>query len=134
MKKTNYRSKKSRDRGQKTLNRGSDKPRKFLEKSLQKVQVTVSDLFLVEAYFFSCKVHHGGPGHRFWAEKCDLHFRYSRQYISEKVVVLAAANVCHLRNRARNTRKLKILMFEGFRGEKHYKNRKNRKWKRNPRV
>ena len=74
------------------------------------------------------------PGQSFGADKCDLQIQVSQRQISEKVVVSAVADVCHLRNKAKNTRKLKILMFEGFRGEKHHKNRKNRKLKRNPRV
>ena len=49
-------------------------------------------------------------------------------------VVSAATDVCHLRNRARNTRKLKILMFEGFRGEKHHKNRKKHKREEKPQA
>ena len=73
-------------------------------------------------------------GHSFWAEKCDLKLRVSRRQISEKVAVSVAADVCHLRNRARNTWKLEILMFEGFKGEKQHENRKNKKLKRNPRV
>ena len=53
----------------------------------------------------------------------------------KKNVVSAVADVGHLRNRARNTRKLEILMFEGFmRKKKPHENRKNKKLKRNPRV
>ena len=38
--------------GQKTLNRGSEKPKKLSEKSLQKIQVVVSDLFYAEVASF----------------------------------------------------------------------------------
>ena len=103
-------------------------------KIAEKVQVIGSNMFSVQVTFLGQKSAPSSPGHIFWADKCDLQIQVSRQQISEKFVVSAAADVCHLRNRARNTRKLKILMFEGFRGEKHHKNRKNRKLKRNPRV
>ena len=43
------------DGGQKTLNRGSYKPRKLSKKSLQKVLVAVSDLFSVEVAVFGLK-------------------------------------------------------------------------------
>ena len=46
------------EEGQKTLNRGSDKPIKLLEKSLQKVQVAVSDLFSTEVAVFVLKSAH----------------------------------------------------------------------------
>ena len=41
-----------RDGGQTTLNRGSDKPKKLSEKSMQKVQVAVFDLFSAEVALF----------------------------------------------------------------------------------
>ena len=116
------------------MTEASDKPRKSVGKLQKKVQVTGSDLFSVQVTDLGQKSAASRPGRTFWADKCDLHIRLSRRQISEKFLVLAAANVCHLRNKARNTRKLKIWMFEGFRGEKYHKNRKNRKLKRNPRV
>ena len=57
------------------------------------------------------KVRPGGPGRRLWAKKCDPPFRLSRWQIFKKVVVSVAAGVAYLWNRARNTRKLEILMF-----------------------
>ena len=122
------------DRGWKTLTEASDKPRKSAGKLQKKVQVSGSDLFAVQVADFGQKCATSRPSRSFWADKYDLQIWVSRRQISEKVVVSAATDVCHLRNKARNTQKLKILMFEGFRGEKHHKNRKNRKLKRNPSV
>ena len=107
-----------RDRGWETLIEASDKPRKIVGKEQKKVQVASYDLFSVQVIVLGQKSAPSSPGHSFWADKCDLQIKVSRRQISKKFVVSAAADVCHLCNRARNTRKLKILMFEGFRGEK----------------
>ena len=80
------------------------------------MQVAGSDLFAVQDADLGQKSATSSPGRTFWANKCDLQIRLSQRQISEKIVVSTAADVCHLRNKARNTRKFKILMFEGFRG------------------
>ena len=72
------------------------------------MQVAGSDLFEVQVTDLGKKSVTLRPGRTFGADKCDLQIRLSRQQISEKIVVLAAADVCHLRNKARNTQKLKI--------------------------
>ena len=90
-------------RGCKTLTEASAKPRKIAEKSLKHWQVAGSDLFSVQVTEKGLKSAPGGPGRSLWAEKCDLKLRVSRRQISRKVVVSVAANVCHLRNRVKNT-------------------------------
>ena len=107
-----------RDRGWKTLTEALDKPRKSARKLQKKVQVTGFDLFSVQVTDSGLKSVSCSPGHRFCGKKCDLQLRVSRRQISEKVVVCVAAGVGYLRNRARNTRKLKIVMLEGFIGKK----------------
>ena len=96
------------DKGWKTLTEASDKPRKIAGKVQKKVQVTGSDLFSVQVAVLGQKSVPSSPSHSFWANKCDLQIRVSQRQISEKVVVSAATDVCHLHNRAKNTRKLKI--------------------------
>ena len=91
------------ERGWKTLTEASKKPRKIAEKQQKNWQVAGSDLFSVQVADNGLKSATWRPSHRFWAEKCDLKLRVSRRKISEKFVVSFAADVCHLRNRARNT-------------------------------
>ena len=75
------------------------------------MQVAGSDLFAVQVADLVQKSATSRPSRTFWADKCDMQIRLSRRQISENFVVLAAADVCHLRNKARNTRKLKIWLF-----------------------
>ena len=90
------------------MTKALEKPRKRAGKLQKKVQVAGSDLFAFHVLGLGQKSVTSRPGHRFWADKCDLQIRVSRRQISEKFVVSATADVCHLRNKARNTRKLKI--------------------------
>ena len=101
----------SGDGGWTTLTKASDKPRNLSKNLQKKIQVASSDMFSVQVIVLRLKSASCNTSHRFWAEKCDLQLRVFRQQISEKFVVSTVANVCHLHNRARNTRKLKILMF-----------------------
>ena len=126
MKQIRNRSKRVETEAGKTLTEASNKPRKSAKKIAEKGQVTSSNLFSVQVAGLGQKSVSWGSGRTFWADKCDLQIRLSRRQISEKFVVSAAADVCHLRNKARNTRKLKIWLFKGFRGENHHKNRKKK--------
>ena len=86
-------------------------PENFQKNPCKKSRSQFLTCFQQRSQFLGWKVRPEGPGHRFWAKKCDLHFWHSWRQVSKKIVVSAMADVSHLRNRSENTRKSEFLFF-----------------------